>query len=186
MNDGLVNIAPDFNRPDYNFWEDNMQLSIMKPFSILYNRDSSPHKAFSSKEMTCIFFISEPDPQLNKFYRMTYEERLSMLKETYFEEFDEKDPAIVECIEAWPELLSAIKRALKEEIDSMRERGKFIRTFDYKTAPLSDIEKLDRIRAKTPALLENYEKIQNKFLKEKDEARIVGGRKKSKSEKGQV
>lgn len=186
MHDGLVNIAPDFLKEGYNFWEDNMQLAIMHPFSQLYNRDNSKNKTISSKEMVCIFFLSEPDPQMNKFYRITEEERLSMLKDTYHPDFDEQDEIIAECIEAWPELLSAVKRAMKEEIDSMRERAKFIRNFDYKTAPLADIEKLDRIRAKTTALLEGYEKIKNKFLKEKDAARVVGGRRESKSEQGKV
>jgi len=183
MNDGLVNIAPDFTNEKYNFWNDNMQLSIMKPFSRLYNRDEDKNKRISSKEMVCVFFMCDPDPEKNKFYRIPYQERLSMLKETYYSDFDETDEDIILCLEEYPhQCLSAAKKALKEEIDSMIQRSKFIRNFDYENSSLTDIEKLDRIRSKTPALLKNYEEIESKFLKEKTETRIKGGRKKSKSE----
>lgn len=187
MNDSLVNVSYKFLKEDYNFWEDNMQLAIMRPFSYLYERDDTPNKTTSSKEMVCIFFMSEPDPEKNKFYRMTYGERLSMLQETFYEEFDPNEEVIKECLDVYPALcLSSIKRAMKEEIDSMVARSEFIRNFDYSTQSLSDIGKLDAIRAKTPALLKNYEDIESKFLKEKDSARIEGGRKKSKSEKKQL
>ena len=83
MNDGLVNISPDFTNEKYNFWNDNMQLSIMKPFSNLYHRDDSENKTVSSKEMVVIFFMCDPDAEKNKFYRMPTAKRLDMLKDTY-------------------------------------------------------------------------------------------------------
>lgn len=183
MNDGLVNVTNDFTEEDYNFWEDNMQLSIMKPFSDIYNRDTSENKKVSSKEMACIFFMCEPDPDKNKFYRIQEQERLEMLKETFYSDFNEEDELIKQCIEEYPFLnLSAVKRALKEEIDSMRKRASFIANFDYEDKSISDIKNFDMIRKATPQILEAYEKIEEKFLKEKTSSRIRGGRRKSKAE----
>ena len=204
MNDGLVNIAPDFDRESYNFWEDNMQLSIMKPFSNLYDRDNSKDKTTSSREMVVIYFMNEPDPEKNKFYRIPFSERLDMLKETYNADFDDQDELIKECMLKYPFLcLTAIKRALKEEIDTLVERAEVLRnskyTLDYymtddngnlilNNSGLPILLKgtaslLDGLRSKTPKLVEDYAKIEEKFIKEKSESRIKGGRRRSKSEK---
>jgi hypothetical protein len=183
MNEGLVNITRDFDEKDYNFWKDNMQLSKMKPFSNLYDRDKSKKKNISSKEMVLIFFMSEPDPYKNKFYRIPEKARLEMLKETYYPDFDENDKDIKKCIEEYPFLcLTAVKRALKEEIDSMRKRAKFINNFEYEGKSIQEIKNFDMIRKATPQILEAYEKIEDKFLKEKTASRVRGGRKESLSE----
>jgi len=183
MDDGLVTISSKFNDSDYNFWDDNMQLSIMKPFSELYNRDKSDNKNVSSKEMVCIFYMCDPDPDKNKFYRIPENERLQMLKETYYNDFDEAEKVVSKCIEEYAFLnLSAVKRALKEEIDSMRKRASFIANFEYEDKSISDIKNFDMVRKATPQILEAYEKIEEKFLKEKTSSRVRGGRRKSKAE----
>ena len=183
MNEGLVNVTSDFTEDDYNFWNDNMQLTVMKPFSELYNRDDSDNKNISSKEMAFIFFMCEPDPDKNKFYRIPEQERLAMLKETFYTDFNEDDAIIQDCIKEYPFInLTAVKRALKEEIDSMRKRAKFISNFEYEDKSISEIKNFDMIRKATPQILEAYEKIEEKFLKEKTSSRIRGGRRKSKAE----
>lgn len=204
MRDGLVNIAPDFTKPNYNFWDDNMQLSIMKPFNKLYDRDKTDNKSRSTKEMVVIFFMNEPDPELNKFYRIPFSERLIMLKDTYYDKFDEEDEAIKECMEQYPHLcMTAIKRALKEEIDTMVDRSITLRnspyTLDYylldddgeyvlnnSGAPIKmtgTAAQLDTLRSKTTKLMDDYAKIEERFIKEKSESRIKGGRRRSKAEK---
>lgn len=203
MKDGLINIAPDFTRDNYNFWNDNMQLSIMKPFYYLYDRDTTEDKIISSKEMVVIFFMCDPDPELNKFYRMNHIQRLEMLKETYYPDFDDNDEYIKQCLEQYPVLLlSSIKRALKEEIDTLVDRSEVLRTSPYTlNYYLTDetgnyilnnsglpikmegtAQLLDTLRSKTPKLFEDYAKLEARFIAEKTESRIKGGRKRSKSE----
>lgn len=184
MNSKLITITPDFKNPDYNFWDNNMFISILKPFSNLYDRDSSKNKNHSSKEMVVIFFMCDPDQQENLFYRIPYKERLQMLKETYFSDFNEDDEVIKECIKMYPHvILDAIQRAFKEEIDSMVDRGERIRSFDYENATLEDMMKMDKIRGMTLPLAKNYEQLENIFLKNQGEARVRGGRGESKAEK---
>jgi predicted RNA-binding protein with EMAP domain len=195
MNKALFNIQPNFLDEDYNFWEDNRHLVYMKPYSKLYDRDESNEHKFSSKEMVMIFLLSDPNPELNKFYRMSYKERLEMLKETYFEDFDEEDNIIVQCLESYEILsLSPVELALKQEIDSMIDRARVFRNTPY-TLDRTEIDnngraltikgtatQLDQMRAKTPKLMENYDKIEAKYIQEKTQARLRGGRKRSKAE----
>ena len=61
-----------------NFWEVNPQLVYIPPFSELYNKDKSKNKEKSSKNMWCIFFMSDPDEDKNKFYRIPEKERLEI------------------------------------------------------------------------------------------------------------
>lgn len=193
----LVTLPKDFMESSgYNFWTTNNQLIIMHPFSSLYNRDRSVDRNKSSKEMTVIFLLCEPDPDKNKFYRIPYKKRLEMLKETYFKKFDEEDTVIQDVMAQYPMLcLSPVERALKEEIDLMVNRTEFLRK-ESKNLKLDRTEildgkaviikgnavQLDAMRAKTVKLHEDYEKLEKKFLKKKSESRLYGGRKKSKSE----
>lgn len=184
MNDGLVNVSPRFLETDYNFWDDNMQLAVMKPFSDLYDRDEDELKKKSSKEMVVIYFMCDPDPEENKFYRIPFKNRLQMLKETFYADFNENDMLIKKCIDTYPHLaLSAVKRALKEEIDSMVDRGIRIRNFDYENASLEEIMKMDRIRGLTLNLAKNYEQLENMFLQNKGNERVKGGRNENKAER---
>ena len=104
----FTNIRKDFD-PKQNFWDINPQLTMYKPFSKLYKRDKSKNKEQSSKEMWTIMFLSDPDDMVNKFARIPYNERLEMLKEEYYPEFDEEDEDIAECLEKYPmECLTAV------------------------------------------------------------------------------
>ena len=201
----FTNIKKDFD-PKQNFWDINPQLTMYKPFSKLYKRDKSKNKEQSSKEMWTIMFLSDPDDMVNKFARMPYNERLEMLKEEYYPEFDEEDEDIAECLEKYPmECLTAVERAFKEEVDSLVKRVKFIKNSEY---TFDDVERdhngnvifisgkpmvrkgtatdLDRMRANTKKIYDQYEEVENAFIKERNEARVVGGRKESLSERGEI
>jgi len=192
----LTNIKKDFS-PDKNWWELNPQMIIMSPFSKLYDRDKSKGKIKSSKTMWCVFFMSEPDEDINKFYRMPHEQRQQMLKDTYNEHFDWKERLTEECLDIYPHIcLSAVEMSLKEEIDSMVIRAKFI-TRESQDLTLDKTEivngkaftvrgnalQIENIRSKTPKLLENYEKIKEKFLTQKAAAKVKGQRRQTKAEK---
>lgn len=182
----LVNVKKEFGK-DVNFWEMNQQLIYLSPFSKLYQRDKSKDKEKSSKEMWMVFFLCDPDEEKNKFYRIEYNERLKMLKDTFYPAFKEYDEVIQECLEAYPaKCLTAVERALKQEIDSMTGLVNYITSFNYDDISLDDINKLVRIRAQTPKVMENYEKLQSKFIKQKKESRLRGGRKESKRESKQL
>lgn len=178
-------ISKEFNT-EANMWEQNPQLTIMKPFSHIYERDSSESKLTSSAEMWMVFFLCDPDPDKNKFYRIPYSKRLEMLKETYCTYFDESNDLISDCINKYPVLcLTAVERSLKLEIDSMVVLTDYIAKYDYTAATLDEIKKIMDIRSKTPKVLEGYEKLQQKFIKQQQESRVKGGRRRSKSERGE-
>lgn len=137
--------------------------------------------------MWVIFFMSEPDDDVNKFARMTHMERLNMLKETYHADFKYDDLLIKSCLDKYSMLcLTAVERSLKQEIESMQKMSQYLVNQDLDAMTLDDIKKLIDIRSKTPKVLENYEKLEQRFIKQKSEARLRGGRKKSKAEKGEL
>lgn len=190
----LTNLNKSFSTDD-NFWVNNSQLTIMSPFSYLYKRDKSKDKTKSSKEMYCVIFMCEPDPEVNKFFRIPRKERIKILQEEYLSSFDVEDEAIMDCLVQYPVLcMSAVERALKEEVETMQQRAEMFRDTEY-TLDKTEFDsggksflmkgtatQLDNLRSKTPKIYENYEKLEAKFLKTKEDARLYGGRKKSKSE----
>lgn len=185
--------------PDDNWWELNPQMKYYKPFSRLYERDDSPDHTYSSKEMHVIFFMCDPDEELNIYYRMGDKERLEMLKETYAPEVDFEDEVWKECLEAYPfEMLDAIERALKIEKDQLKKRTKLIETTELtldrtqiiedsrggqKTATIKGTAtQINQLQKDFPKIMQQYEEVEQRFLKSKEVAKVRGGSKLSKSE----
>lgn len=167
-----------------NFWEVNPQLVYIAPFNSLYATDKSKEKEKSSKDMWCIFFMTDPDEEKNKFYRIPEKERLEMLKEIYHPAFKEEDELIAECILKYPSIcMTAVERALKDEKDALAKRAKFLASAEYDYGTMKD---LDNAFSKTSKIYENFEAIEERFLKQKSHSRVKGGRRESASEKGLI
>lgn len=208
----LVNIKKDFT-PDTNFWELNPQLIIMNPFAKLYDADKTKDKRKSSIQMWTVFFMCDPDEQVNKFYRRPFAERKQTLIETYSKDVDWEEENFVECMDMYPHLcLSAIERALKEEVDSTVERARFLKEQKYsldRTQIIGAVKEedeegnvvyiggksvtikgtatqLDAMRKATPAIYDNYEKLKEKFDKSKMTVQLKAGRAESKSETHEI
>jgi len=187
---------------DANFWKLNPQLPFIKPFNKLYNSDNSIDKELSSKTMWCVFFMCEPDEELNKFFRIPLLERYEMLKETFYSLFDLEDEYTKECIEAYPLLcLSAVQRALKDEKEMLMKRASFIKeqeyTLDkYELVPMGQrmvrvtlpgtAKQLDTMHKATKSIMDNFKLIENEFFAEKSKAQLKGNRQESKGEKGEI
>ena len=195
MSKALVHIPSRFN-PDDDFWELNPQLKYYFPFSELYEQDKSKGKTESSKQMWCIVFLEEPDESVNTYARMRSEQRAIMLKETYYPDLDLD--VLSKYRKAWiEECQSSIQRAIKNEIESMYQRSEMLRTTDYTLTTHEVINgkvikitgtalELDKLRAATPKLMENYEMLEKQFLNKKHNVLVEGKRNLSKSEKGEV
>ena len=167
-----------------NFWEVNPQLVYMPPFSELYNQDKSKNKEKSSKDMWCIFFMSDPDEDKNKFYRIPEKERLEMLREVFHPDFDTEKETVQLCINKYPYIcLSAVERALKDEKDALVKRAKFLASAQYNFDTMKD---LDNAYSKTSKIYENFEAVEERFVKQKSQSRLKGGRKESASERGLI
>jgi hypothetical protein len=164
-----------------NFWELNPQLLLIPPFSRLYDKDTTKDKSISSKQMWCVFFLREPDEQLNKFFRFEEREAIEMLEETYFPDADWWDSELFrECLLAYENYcLDAVARAFLIEKDSLKKRAILFRDTEY---TLDTMASLDTARSKTLKIYEAYENLEKKFLQKKQGQRVKGGRKLSKSE----
>lgn len=185
-----------------NFWESNEQMKFMKPYNELYKADKSKDKGQSSKDMWTIAIMEDPDPS-NIFYRIPKEDRLKMLIETYNPKFDQNNKLIKQCWESFPEdNFDTIEKAFKQEIDSLVKRAKFLSGAEY---TFDDVEKdekgktifvagkpmvkkgtateLDKMRANTLKIYEQYDQVKTMFEKNKSSARVHGGRKESLSER---
>jgi hypothetical protein len=107
-----------------------------------------------------------------------------MLKEVFNSEFDEENELVAECIDKYPSLcLTAVERALKDEKDALAKRAKFLAVADYNFDTMKD---LDNAYSKTSKIYENFEAIEERFLKQKNQSRVKGGRRESASEKGLI
>lgn len=187
---------------DANFWKLNPQLQFIKPFDKLYNIDDSLNKGESSKTMWCIVFMSDPDEETNKFFRIPITERYEMLKETFHSLFDLEEEYTKACYEAYPEMcLTSAQRALKDEKEMLMKRATFIKeqeyTLDkYELVPMGQrmvrvtlpgtAKQLDTMHKATKSIMDNFKIIESEFFAEKSKAQLKGNRQESKSEKGEI
>jgi hypothetical protein len=187
---------------DANFWKLNPQLPFIKPFDKLYNIDDSLNKGESSKTMWCIVFMSDPDEETNKFFRIPLLERYEMLKETFHSLFDLEEEYTKACYEAYPEMcMTSPQRALKNEKEMLTKRANFIKeqeyTLDkYELVPMGQrmvrvtlpgtAKQLDTMHKATKSIMDNFKIIESEFFAEKSKAQLKGDRQESKSEKGEI
>ncbi len=179
----FINIKKEF-KPDQNFWELNPHLRFVKPFSELYSEDDSKNKTKSSKHMWCIFYLSEPDEDINLYYRLDNNEILDVCLK-FNPEFDLNDEIILECIREYPEVcLTVIERTLKMTKDLFKKRNVFLKEADYNYETMKEI---DNAIAKTPKMEEDFDKIVQKYNETKNvEIQIHGGRKLTAREKKNI
>lgn len=182
MISGLTNITKEFH-PTQNFWELNPQLIYLQPFSDLYNADTSKDHLDSSKDMWCVLWMVDPDEDVNKFYRVPYNDRVQVCIE-YNSKFDINHPRIVECMRGYNEYcLSADEKAYKMQKDQLIQITEFLNTIPI---DLDNIGKVIDLKAKLPKIYSDFEKVDKLFKKIKSEQRIYGGRKQTARETGRL
>jgi hypothetical protein len=176
----FINIKKEF-KPDQNFWELNPHLRFVKPFSELYSEDTSKNKLQSSKDMWCIFYLSEPDENINLYYRLNNDEILDVCK-SFNPLFDEDNDLINLCMKEYPEVcLTVIERMLKVTKDFLKKRNNFLKEVDYNLDTMRDI---DNALGKTTKIEEDFDKIVQKYNESKNtEIVLYGGRKLTAREK---
>lgn len=182
MVSGLTFIKKDFS-PDTNFWDLNPHLIYIEPFNDLYNSDLTEDKFPSSKHMWCIFWLSDPDEEINKYLRTPEAERLDILKR-FNPEFDEEHPIIKECLAKYPYLcLSADELAYKKQKDQLIKIAEFLDNYELN---LSTVKELIDLKGKMPKLYTDYERLEKMFQKNKAETRVHGGRRQTARELGRL
>ena len=176
----FINIKKEL-KPDENFWELNPHLRFVNPFSKLYSEDESKNKIDSSKTMWCIFYLSEPDEDINLYYRLSEDEIYEVCK-SFHPKFSIEDEVVLECISVYPEIcLTVIERLLKTTKDLFKKRNKFLKEADYNFETMTAI---DNAIAKTPKMEEDFDKIVQKYTEsKKTEIQLYGGRKLTAREK---
>lgn len=176
----FVNIKKEF-KPDQNFWELNPHLRFVKPFSDLYSEDNSKNKVQSSKDMWCIFFLSEPDEDINIYFRLDNNEILDVCKK-FNPSFQDTDELIRACIRDYPEVcLTVIERTLKITKELFKRRTTFLKEADYN---FDTMKLIDSAIAATPKMEEEFDKVVKKYNMSKNvEIQVHGGRKLTAREK---
>lgn len=170
--------------PNINFWELNPHLIYIRPYSILYNIDESKDKSDSSKTMHCIVWMIDPDEETNKFYRLPEDERIEACRELQ-PTFDVTEDITKQIMEKYPEdCLTVIERSLRDTKELIRRRDLFLKTSEYNFETMVAI---DNAIGKGVKLLEDFDKIEKKFLESKLSAiRIHGGRQATARESGKI
>lgn len=164
-----------------NLWEHNPHLQILNPYSQLYNNDTSKNKTQSSNLLWCIIWLCHPDEDLNKFYRLPYDEKISHC--TSFESsFNIDDPTIKECIDIFPKsCLTLIQAAYKEDKDQLYKISAFLNKLDLTLETIQDVIKL---KAQMPKIYADFAKTDKEFERNKSTQRVHGGRTKTLRERG--
>lgn len=191
MSFSKVNKPIDFKT---NWWDLNPWMTKYKPFSKLYARDKSKDKMHSSNEMYVIFIMNDPDEELNIFYRIPEEERMEMLVDEFGVDADMDDEVFAECFNAYPwECLTAVERAFKIEKDQLIKRSKLIKDTELtldRTQILGDrsvtikgtASQINTLQKDFPKIMQQYEEVEQRFIKEKQKVHVKGGSKLSKAE----
>lgn len=179
----FINIKRDLD-PNQNFWKLNPHLIYMKPFSELYAIDKSKEKVESSKNMWCILWLSDPDEDTNKYYRLP-EDEIEIVCKTFNPKFDRTDELVQECMDTYPEVcLTTVERTLKTTLDLLKRRDKFLKTIEY---DLNTMAAIDTAIAKSPKMLEDYDKMYQQFVASKHKGvQLHGGRQQTAREKNQI
>lgn len=182
MISGFVNIDKNFSEKQ-NFWDLNPHIIYVAPFADLYTRDKSKNKEQSSKDMWCILWLTDPDEEINKYYRIPKDERLEICK-TFNPNFDPTDIDIEDCLNRYPHLcLSADELAYKDQKDQLIEIRNFL---SKQEITLDNVEQVIKLKAMLPKIYADFEKIEKQFVKTKSENRIHGGRKQTVRERGGI
>lgn len=169
----FVSIRAEYS-PTLNFWELNPHMIYVSPFNHLYDRDKSKDRVESSKHMWCIVWMSDPDEDTNKYYRLPTADRIDTCKR-FNPLFDLEDDLIQTCITAYPDVcLTTIERALKAEKEFLDKRGMFLRNAEY---GYDTMTMLDNAASKTSKILEQYDKVYQQFVESKRKSvQVHGGR----------
>lgn len=170
-----------------NFWKLNPQFQIYSPFSKLYK--SSKDEEATSKLMWFIVFMQHPDEELNIFFRIPTDERQLMLERELIK--PTWDDIFTECFDAFPfQCLTAVQRALQEEINVLVKRSKLIKETDL-TLDSNDengkpvkgtATQINTLQKDAPKVYQQYEELYNKFIAEKQMVKAKGGSKITKAE----
>jgi len=165
-----------FNVPfshNENLWEHNPHLQILKPFSYLYNNDTSNNKIDSSKILWCIVWLCHPDEDKNRFYRLPPDELMDHCK-SFSQSFDPNDEIVKECMSQFPRLcLTLIEASYKESKDQLFKLTRFLNQQDI---TLENAEMLIKLKANIPKIYADFAKTDKEFEKSKATQRIHGGR----------
>lgn len=173
----MLNIPENINE---NLWELNSHMTIVKPYSLLFNSDKSKNKHTSSKILWCIIWMSHPDEDKNKFYRIKEDERLDLCKE-FEPSFNKDNEVIKECIERFPELcLTLIEQSYKQEKDQLAKITRFLNSQEIS---FDNAESLIKLKSSMPKLYADFAKTDKEFERTKSQQRVFGGRQKTQREK---
>lgn len=196
----LVNInSGEFNIEE-NFWILNPQLKYTPPFQDAYKRDRSKKKVKSSKDMWCIWLLSDPCYE-NKVYRMPEDVKQVMI-DYYNPDFELQDELHQEIMKAYPDMcLTNVARSFREEEESLVDRTGIIVSVQKAIAELVDANPLSVADKDTQALMAKIEKMrkdgtsirkeynETKRMFEEEQgmtSRVYGGRDETIREKGQL
>lgn len=167
-----------------NFWELNPHMIHVEPFSDMYIADKTKNKEQSSKDMWCVLWMTDPDEDSNKYYRIfDKEERLGICK-SFNTNFDPEHPLIVDALEKYPFLcLTADELAYKLQKDQLIEISQFLSKQEINMMSVGEIIKL---KSQMPKIYQDFEKVDKMFHKNKSESRVWGNRKQTAREKGLI
>lgn len=186
--------------PEDDFWAMNPWLKILQPYNKLLEEYGYN---MSNKLMIAVFLMSDPDEDINPFFRMEASQKKETIQAVFVPDINWPCPHLQAAINAWPfDCMDSIERAFKEEKETLIQRAVFLRdteiALDHTLVEFDDKGKkyavnvkgtasqIEAMRKNTLNIYKQYEQVEEKFLASKTSAVARGGRKLTRSEKGHL
>lgn len=155
--------------PEYNFWDMYPEFKKIEEFKYI-------QKEYKTKSSDVMWFIVGCFDLDSKFFNLEEDVRTELLSKDYIgdKEFYKKNSLkIAKAIIMYEQIADTTsRRQLRQLIETMQKRTKFLRSLEY---DLDNFEKHDKMVSNTANLFKVFEIIEKQLQKEKGVGATKGG-----------
>jgi hypothetical protein len=149
-----------------NFWEENLELSMIKEFDEIYSADKYKNKEESSKLMQAIYFAYNPESPL-----FNLPNRLEIIARDHLKDSKFNWESLSKQIAIYKDLvLTDAERALINWNETMKMRDNAMKILYQEALQSKDVDtlkKIDTMLANTPKMFDDYKKVRKDFEEQK-------------------
>lgn len=166
--------------PEYNFWDIYPEFKKVDEFKFI-------QKEYKSKSSDVMWFIVACFDLDSKFFNLEEEVRTELLSKDYLNDksFYEKNKLkLLKAKDRYEQISdTTIRRQLRQLIETMQKRTKFLRSLEY---DLDNFEKHDKMVSNTANLFKVFEIIEKQLQKEKGAGATKGNHELSLSDSDEI
>lgn len=154
--------------PEYDFWELYPDLKFILEFEDI-------RKNYKNNSSMIMWFIVMCFDLESKYFELDIDERTTLLSKDYLKDkdwYNNNKDKIIKAIERFEAFDTTTQRQLRQLIETMAKRTKFLRDSEY---DIENFDKLDKMVSNTANLFKVFEVIEKQLAKEKGIGTTKGG-----------